>query len=732
VGERTYLGNTSALWTESSLTLKTFAAFFAAFFCASMLSAQTENWDATTALREAMQADMRGRKEASLVQFERALQLYLAKADRIGEAHARFGLGVHAFTAGRNDEAQKFIEDSLRLFVAEKNALGEAKALSGLGDLSRHLGLSDAARLRYKNALRIYVDEKNRAGEANVMLRLGELERMSGRNDEARQLYVESKRLYGIVRDRIGEANVLAGLGELERKLGRHEDARRDYLEAREIFKQTQTPLGEANVLNGLAELERTVGRYDAALGYFRESRRLYQTLQDRQGEANVLLGLGDLARASEKPEVARRYIEDALVLYKGVESRLGEANSLLILGKLDSGNGNDVQARSNFEQSRRLFKAENDPLGEGNALFYLGELEQFLGSGADGRTRFRDAAILYGLAGLPEKKSEADARALEMTKTVEPQPIPWWRAWESWALFCAAVLSILGLLRFYGWRTRSKEIDTSGNPSQQPDIGRRWLFNRCEASTTTVVFVHGIWSNPAGFRFSETASWPQVLYEDARAGQPNIYLGQYYTATDSGFFDIPAASEELRVQLNSDSADGKEAPLRSERIIFIVHSTGGLVARDLLTRHPDLFKGKKVGLVLVASPSRGSAWANRLNMLIDVANNKMAGQLQKGNEWTDDLDKRFADFVHKDDTQRGFSIKGVDLFENRFVAGNFWLFRWLIPTRTVVVSERDSSSYFGAGKMVPGTDHFSIAKPSGVDHPSHQYLMEWWQRTGW
>ena len=88
--------------------------------------------------------------------------------------------------------------------------------------------------------------------------------------------------------------------------------------------------------------------------------------------------------------------------------------------------------------------------------------------------------------------------------------------------------------------------------------------------------------------------------------------------------------------------------------------------------------------------------------------------------------------FVHKDDTQRGFSIKGVDLFENRFVAGNFWLFRWLIPTRTVVVSERDSSSYFGAGKMVPGTDHFSIAKPSGVDHPSHQYLMEWWQRAGW
>ena len=147
---------------------------------------------------------------------------------------------------------------------------------------------------------------------------------------------------------------------------------------------------------------------------------------------------------------------------------------------------------------------------------------------------------------------------------------------------------------------------------------------------------------------------------------------------------------------------------------------------RDLLTRNPELFKGKKVGLVLMASPSRGSAWADRTKMLIGLAGNRMAGQLERANEWVADLDRRFADFVQKSDEARGFSLTGTDLFENRFVLKTTYL-GWLVSTRTVVVSERDSASYFGAGRIVPDTDHFSVIKPDSVEHPSHRYFVEWW-----
>lgn len=722
-------GRTVPHFGRMTVALVAFATFASS-------SAQTRPMTASEALDSATQANLRGRNDESRAHFENALRLFRESADGIGQANVLLGLGELERKLRRNYEARKYYDDARRGYQIGQGPLGEANVLLGLGHLERDLGRNDVARKQYEGARLLFRSANDRHGEVNVLLGLADLERKLNRNDESRKYYEDAKRLSHADQNRVGEANALRGLGELERALDRKAEARRNYVDAQTLFRAVEDRLGEANVLLGLGELERTLDRRDQSRKYFDEAIRIFQAEQNRLGEANVLLGFGELERTAGRNDRARRNYEDARRLFQAVEDRLGEARVLNELGELETSTGRNDVAREYFMDAIRFFRAEQNRLGEADALMQLGFLERKIGRDAEARQHFRDSAINYGLAGMLERQRDADAQALVPKKMIDakvpavPASTPWWRSWQLTGFPSGAAVALLAVLWWYRRRARLKH-HASRNTQQSPEEGKRWL-NHHSDSRTAVIFVHGILSNPAGFRFSETVSWPQTLYDDSRAGQPNIYLGQYYTATDSGFFDIPAASEELRVQLNSDSVDGSQAPLRSERIIFIVHSTGGLVVRDLLTRHPDLFKGKQVGLVLVASPSRGSAWANRLNMLIDVANNKMAGQLQKGNEWTDDLDKRFADFVHKSDSQRGFSIKGVDLFENRFVARNFWLLRWLIPTRTVVVSERDSSSYFGAGKMVPGTDHFSIAKPSGVDHPSHQYLMEWWQRTRW
>ena len=272
-----------------------------------------------------------------------------------------------------------------------------------------------------------------------------------------------------------------------------------------------------------------------------------------------------------------------------------------------------------------------------------------------------------------------------------------------------------------------SPPIPPSGsNGATIPESGKRWFCYQKDCPNA-VVFVHGILSGPSGFRFSQTVSWPQILSDDSRAKAPNIFLAQYYTALDAGPYAVENASDELLVQLRLKPEDGSAAPIDCERIVFVAHSTGGLVVKDLLTRNPGKFRGKTVGLALVASPSRGSEWANRLKLLIDLTNNRMAKQLQKDNEWTVGLDRTFFGLINQSYEERGFHIKGIDLFENRFVVGNVGFFRWLIPTRMVVVSADPSASYFGPPKMVPNTDHFSIAKPSGPKHASHEYLMTWW-----
>ena len=475
---------------------------------------------------------------------------------------------------------------------------------------------------------------------------------------------------------------------------GRNDEARKSYEDARQLFQVERNRLGEANALLGLGELERKLGRNDEARKHYEDAQRLYQAEKNRLGEGDVLLGLGDLERTLGRNDEARKRYKDALRLYQAVENRRGEAITLM----------------------------------------GLGELERTLSRNDDARKNFRDAAIYFGLAGLPDEQRKAQALTtfsdVPVSEVTASSNVGW-KSWKPWGAVALGALVAFVALSWWQGRQRATSTAPLSATIQAADAGKQWLHFRDNAATA-VVFVHGILSNPSGFRFDEKTNWPGLLHIDPRANEPNIFLGQYYTAADTGIFDIPAASEELRVQLNSPTANGKPAPLKSERIVFIAHSTGGLVVRDLLTRHPELFKGKQVGLALIASPSRGSAWANRLSMFIDLANNRMARQLQKGNEWTDDLDKRFADFEYKTDEVRGFSIKGIDLFENRFVVGNYPIIRYLIPTRTVVVSERDSASYFGAGKIVPDTDHFTIARPSSLDHASHRYLMEWWVRCGW
>jgi hypothetical protein len=65
--------------------------------------------------------------------------------------------------------------------------------------------------------------------------------------------------------------------------------------------------------------------------------------------------------------------------------------------------------------------------------------------------------------------------------------------------------------------------------------------------------------------------------------------------------------------------------------------------------------------------------------------------------------------------------LTGVDLFENKFII------KGLLWNSTHVVNASDSASYFGAYRIIPNTDHFSIAKPQEVTHASHVALVDFY-----
>jgi pimeloyl-ACP methyl ester carboxylesterase len=248
------------------------------------------------------------------------------------------------------------------------------------------------------------------------------------------------------------------------------------------------------------------------------------------------------------------------------------------------------------------------------------------------------------------------------------------------------------------------------------------------DKSDIVIIFVHGIFGDIRGTwtyinesALVESKFWPELVSTDKRFhrfGQPSIFLAGYYTDLDSGNFDVSQSAKEVYEALDiQDPVNGEKRVLNKKYIIIVAHSTGGIVARQMLYAFRDSFKNKIVGLVLIASPSYGSKWADRLSLLADIYNNQLAEQLRWKNPILVTLDNNFKDLIYDKMIPK---LVGAEAVENHFIVHYKW-----IPflTNTLLVDEESGGRYFKSVRVLGNTDHFSTVKPSGLDHVSHKFL---------
>lgn len=260
-----------------------------------------------------------------------------------------------------------------------------------------------------------------------------------------------------------------------------------------------------------------------------------------------------------------------------------------------------------------------------------------------------------------------------------------------------------------------------------QPNQNNLWYhYNDADA---VLVFVHGVLSDSRGCWLykdevtKESACyWPDIIKSDARFKDVGIYLAGYHTKVDSGDFPIQQCAVEVYSYLKTTDPQGRRPVMDKNKIIFVCHSMGGIVARYLLCEQRDAFKDRKVGIVLIASPSYGSKVARSLDEVIYLYNHAQGKQLKWGNAILRDLDRRFKNL---NDSKQMPGLSGVEFFENRFMIRWKWL---PLFARTKIVTEESAARYFGDAKQIGGSDHSSICKPMGISDTVHQYLLEFLQ----
>jgi hypothetical protein len=245
-----------------------------------------------------------------------------------------------------------------------------------------------------------------------------------------------------------------------------------------------------------------------------------------------------------------------------------------------------------------------------------------------------------------------------------------------------------------------------------------RW-YKYDERSDIAVIFVHGFFSSSSTCWLNKEFKtyWPELVCTEKRIPSVSIYMGGYYTDINSGeLYGVRQCAQELFDAINRKTPDGRPAPTSKPKLLFVCHSLGGIVTRYMLESRSQSFKDHKIGLVLMASPSMGSDYADNFKTIINFYRNKLGKQLAKDNDILNDLDDRFKDFI--DDRPDG-TFQGVEAVEH---LGMFSL-KWL-PGFAPIVKKESAARYFKS-KILPGCDHSSIVKPNNHDHPSHTFLVD-------
>lgn len=243
------------------------------------------------------------------------------------------------------------------------------------------------------------------------------------------------------------------------------------------------------------------------------------------------------------------------------------------------------------------------------------------------------------------------------------------------------------------------------------------WI--RQSSSRTVVVFVHGILSNSdACWRNVGTNSyWPELVGGDPGFEEPAVFVSGYAAGPGAGLYDVRAAADDVLALLRTPGAG--PAPLAKDRLLFVCHSQGGIIVRQMLCSHFPQFREKRVGVVLCGSPSWGSFYGTLMAPLALLIRYRQGSALSWGGSTLRNLDRDFLDLLTE---KRIPDLTGICMAETRG--------RLLGIPFPKMVAEPSATRYF-RWYPIPKTTHGSLVKPDAASHLSHVRLRDFAHTNG-
>lgn len=230
------------------------------------------------------------------------------------------------------------------------------------------------------------------------------------------------------------------------------------------------------------------------------------------------------------------------------------------------------------------------------------------------------------------------------------------------------------------------------------------------KGSDTVVIFVHGIlgdadtWSHKPRWYSQEVIRWNDLISSDQSLENPDTFIFEYDTKRNS-LYSISDFATQLKNAIINNNLDSYRS------IVFLAHSMGGLVVKDLLTRSSEIpteIREKTRFVHFFATPSSGASIAELASYVAE--NLHLAQMLPISEDFNSvDIQNSFLQRIIEEWAPISSNIPSYCAYEKEKTYG------------AVAVVQFESASH-GCNRRIEGiqADHINIVKPVDRDYPSY------------
>ena len=328
--------------------------------------------------------------------YERALELYRAERNRLGEAITIGNMGNAFKKLGQHAKALEYLQRSLQM----KRELGdrdeEGRTLVSIGLFYKETSDYPKAIEFLNNALTIAKEINSERIEGAALNNLGLVYDELGDYRRSLEYYERALAIYKEPSSPMGDA--IGNIGGVHLLLGGYAEALRYYERALAIDEQLKLKpkiaIDLENIglcLIGLGRANEAITILDRAINLAREAGMKKDEADCRKARASALLQLGRYSQALEQYNEARKTYEEAGANAEpSFKQELIEA--LGDLGNLQMRLGDALSAEKDFRRAIEMSESINHPRGITINLISLGDLQLR-------QKRFVEAIALYSQA---------------------------------------------------------------------------------------------------------------------------------------------------------------------------------------------------------------------------------------------------------------------------------------------------------------------------------------------